>query len=113
MLTAPVFLSVWASGLDSSLASVGGSRFLEPARRRLWWRRFSRRWRPPLIEFLRLLESHMYGEIIMLEAKKRFGNNLRFQVFGLRLAAASILSTFIVSSQLTLAQQPNQQVFHS
>jgi Protein of unknown function (DUF2950) len=55
----------------------------------------------------------MYGEIIMLEAKKRFGNNLRFQVFGLRLAAASILSTLIVSSQLTLAQQPNQQVFHS
>ena len=49
----------------------------------------------------------------MLEAKKRFGNNLRLQVFGLRLAAASILSTLIVSSQLTLAQQPNQQVFHS
>jgi Protein of unknown function (DUF2950) len=55
----------------------------------------------------------MYGEIIMLEAKKRFGNNLRFQVFGVRLAAASILSMLALSSQLTLAQQPNQQVFHS
>lgn len=49
----------------------------------------------------------------MLEAKKRSGSNLRFQVFGLPLAAASILSTLIASSQLMLAQQPNQQVFHS
>jgi hypothetical protein len=49
----------------------------------------------------------------MLESKKRFGNNLRFQVFELRLAAASILSTLILSSQLMLAQQPDQEVFHS
>jgi hypothetical protein len=49
----------------------------------------------------------------MPEAKKRFENNLRFPVFVPRLAAASILSTLILSSQLTLAQQPNQQVFQS
>ena len=49
----------------------------------------------------------------MLEAKKRFGNNLRFQGIGLRLAAVSILSTLVFSSQLMLAQQPGQQVFHS
>ena len=49
----------------------------------------------------------------MLETKKRFGNNLRLQGFGLRLAAASILSTLVLSSQLTLAQQPDQQVFRS
>lgn len=49
----------------------------------------------------------------MPEAKKSFENDLRFRVFGLRPAAASILSTLILSSQLMLAQQPNQQVFHS
>lgn len=49
----------------------------------------------------------------MREAKKRFENDLRFRVFGLRQAAAWILSTLILSSQLTLAQQPSQQVFHS
>ena len=49
----------------------------------------------------------------MPEAKKRFEKALRFRVSGVRLAAASILSTLILSSQLTLAQQPNQQVFHS
>jgi hypothetical protein len=43
----------------------------------------------------------------------RFEKDLRFRFSDLRLAAASILSTFILSSQLTLAQQPNQQVFHS
>jgi hypothetical protein len=55
----------------------------------------------------------MYGEIIMSETKKRFEKDLRFRVSGMRLAAASILSTLVLSSQLTLAQQPNQQVFHS
>jgi hypothetical protein len=49
----------------------------------------------------------------MSEAKKTFEKDLRFRVSGLRLAAASILSTLILSSQLTLAQQPSQQVFHS
>jgi hypothetical protein len=49
----------------------------------------------------------------MSEAKKRFEQDLRFRVSGLRLAAASILSMLILSSRLTLAQQPNQRVFHS
>lgn len=49
----------------------------------------------------------------MSEAKKTFEKDLRFQVSGLLLAAASILSTLILSSQLTLAQQPKQQVFNS
>jgi hypothetical protein len=61
----------------------------------------------------RISETTRYGEIIMPEAKKRFEKALRFRVSGVRLAAASILSTLILSSQLTLAQQPNQQVFHS
>jgi Protein of unknown function (DUF2950) len=52
-------------------------------------------------------------KLIMPEAKKRFEKALRFRVSGVRLAAASILSTLILSSQLTLAQQPNQQIFHS
>jgi hypothetical protein len=50
---------------------------------------------------------------IMSEAKKTFEKDLRFQISGLLLAAASILSTLILSSQLTLAQQPKQQVFNS
>lgn len=49
----------------------------------------------------------------MSEAKKTFEKDLRFQISGLLLAAASILSTLILSSQLTLAQQPKQQVFNS
>jgi hypothetical protein len=50
---------------------------------------------------------------IMSEAKKTFEKDLRFQISGLLLAAASILSTLILSSHLTLAQQPKQQVFNS
>jgi|HubBroStandDraft_4_1064222.scaffolds.fasta_scaffold04911_4 hypothetical protein len=49
----------------------------------------------------------------MSEATKRLEKDLPFRVSGLRLVAASILSTLILSSQLTLAQQLNQQVFHS
>jgi hypothetical protein len=49
----------------------------------------------------------------MSEAKRKFEKDLRFRVPGLRLAAASILSVLVLSSQLTLAQQLNQQVFHS
>jgi Protein of unknown function (DUF2950) len=49
----------------------------------------------------------------MSEAKKRFEKDLQFRVSGLRLVAASIFSTIILSSQLTLAQRLNQQVFHS
>jgi hypothetical protein len=55
----------------------------------------------------------MDGEIIMSEEKKRFDNNPLIRVSVLPLVAASILSMLILSSQLTLAQQPNQQIFHS
>jgi hypothetical protein len=55
----------------------------------------------------------MYGEIIMREAKKRFETSLRFRFFCLTLATVSLLLTLVFSGQLTLAQEPNQQVFHS
>src|SRR5580700_7448690 len=55
----------------------------------------------------------MYGEIIMCEAKKRFETNLRFQFSWLTLATVPLLVTLVFTSQLTLAQEPNQQVFHS
>jgi hypothetical protein len=55
----------------------------------------------------------MYGEIIMCEAKKRFETSLRFRFFCLTLATVSLLLTLVFSGQLTLAQEPNQQVFHS
>ena len=49
----------------------------------------------------------------MNNGKTRIERDLGSRVSGLRLAAASLLSTLILSSQLTLAQQSNQQVFHS
>jgi hypothetical protein len=55
----------------------------------------------------------MYGEIIMCEAKTNFENNLRFRFFWLTLATVSLLVTLVFGSQLTLAQEANQQVFHS
>ena len=48
----------------------------------------------------------------MCEAKKRFEKDLRFRFSWLTLAAASLLVTLVFSSQLTLAQEPNQQMFH-
>jgi hypothetical protein len=55
----------------------------------------------------------MYGEIIMCEAKMRLEQNLRFRLSWLTLATVSLLVTLVYSSQLALAQEPNQQVFHS
>jgi hypothetical protein len=55
----------------------------------------------------------MYGEIIMCEAKMRLEQNLRFRLSWLTLATVSLLVTLVFSSQLTFAQEPNQQVFHS
>jgi hypothetical protein len=49
----------------------------------------------------------------MNKGKTRIAKDLPFRPFGLRLAAVLILSTLTLLSQLTLAQQPNQQVFHS
>ena len=49
----------------------------------------------------------------MREAKKRFENDLLFRFSWPTLAAVSLLVTLVFSSQLTLAQEPNQQVFHS
>jgi hypothetical protein len=49
----------------------------------------------------------------MCEAKKRFEKDLRFRFSWLTLATVSLLVTLVFSSQLTLAQEPNQQVFHS
>jgi len=49
----------------------------------------------------------------MCEAKKRFEKDLTFQFSRLTLATVSLLVTLVFSSQLTLAQEPNQQVFHS
>jgi len=49
----------------------------------------------------------------MNKGKTRVEKGLEFRVSGLRLAAVSILSTLIPWSQLTLAQELNQQVFHS
>ncbi len=49
----------------------------------------------------------------MNKGKTRVEKDLRFRVPGLRLAAVSILPTLILWSQLTLAQELNQQVFHS
>ena len=47
----------------------------------------------------------------MCQAKKRFAKDLRFS--WLMLATVSYFVTLVFSSQLTLAQEPNQQVFHS
>jgi hypothetical protein len=49
----------------------------------------------------------------MNKGNTRVERDLRFRVSGLRLAAVSILATLIPWSQLTLAQELNQQVFHS
>jgi hypothetical protein len=49
----------------------------------------------------------------MNKGKTRAENDLRFRVSGLWLAAVSILATLILWSQLALAQQLNQQSFHS
>jgi len=49
----------------------------------------------------------------MNKEKTRVEKDLHFRVSGLRLAAVSILPTLILWSQLTLAQELNQQVFHS
>jgi len=49
----------------------------------------------------------------MFEAKRRFETNLRFRFSRLTLATVSLLVTLAFSSQLTPAQEPNQQVFHS
>jgi hypothetical protein len=49
----------------------------------------------------------------MGEAKKRFKTNLRFRFSWLTSATVSLLVTLVLRSQLTLAQEPNQQVFHS
>jgi hypothetical protein len=55
----------------------------------------------------------MNGEIIMNKGKTRVEKDPRFRVSGLRLATVSILPTLILWSQLTLAQELNQQSFHS
>jgi len=49
----------------------------------------------------------------MCEAKKRFEKDLPFRFSWMTLATVSLLVTLVFSSQLTLAQEPNQQVFHS
>lgn len=49
----------------------------------------------------------------MNKGTTRREKDLRLRVSGLRVAAISILATFIPWSQLTLAQELNQQVFHS
>jgi len=49
----------------------------------------------------------------MCEAKKRFEKDLRFRFSWLTLATVSLFVTLVFSSQRTLAQEPNQQVFHS
>jgi len=49
----------------------------------------------------------------MNKKKTRVEKDLRFRVSGPRFAAVSILPALILWSQLTLAQEPNQQVFHS
>jgi hypothetical protein len=51
--------------------------------------------------------------MIMCEAKKTLEQNLRFRFSWLTLATVSLLATLVFSGQLTLAQEPNQQVFHS
>lgn len=49
----------------------------------------------------------------MSETKKRFEKHLRFRFSCLALATVSPLMALVLSSQLTLARQPNQHVFHS
>lgn len=49
----------------------------------------------------------------MNKGNTRVEKGLRFRVSGLRLAAVSVLATLIPWSQLTLAQELNQQSFHS
>ncbi|HEV2715144.1 MAG TPA: DUF2950 family protein, partial [Terriglobales bacterium] len=49
----------------------------------------------------------------MSEAKKRFDKNVRFRFSWLASATVSLLIALVFSSQLTLAQQPSQHVFHS
>ncbi len=49
----------------------------------------------------------------MNKGKTRVEKDLRFRVSELPLAAVSILPTLLLWSQLTLAQELNQQVFHS
>jgi hypothetical protein len=55
----------------------------------------------------------MYGEIIMCEAKKQFEKDLPSRFSWLTLATVSLVVTLALGSQLMLAQEPNQQVFHS
>jgi len=49
----------------------------------------------------------------MNKRKTRVEKDLRFRVSWLTLATVSLLATLVFDSQLTLAQEPNQQVFHS
>lgn len=49
----------------------------------------------------------------MCEAKKIFDKDLRFRFSWLTLVTASFLVTLVLSSQLSFAQEPNQQVFRS
>jgi len=49
----------------------------------------------------------------MCETKKRFKKDLRFRFSRLTLATVALLVTLVFSGQLTLAQEPNQQVFHT
>jgi hypothetical protein len=49
----------------------------------------------------------------MCEAKKIFDKDLRFRFSSLTLATASFLVTLLLSSQLSFAQEPIQQVFRS
>jgi Protein of unknown function (DUF2950) len=55
----------------------------------------------------------MHGEKIMCKARKGFEKDVRFRFSWLTLATVSLLATLVFSSRLTLAQDPNQQVFHS
>ena len=49
----------------------------------------------------------------MCKVKKIFDKDRRFRFFSLTLVTASFLVTLVLSSQLSFAQEPNQQVFRS
>jgi Protein of unknown function (DUF2950) len=63
-----------------------------------------------LTAFFGSLDIYLHGEIIMNEANIRVVRKLLPRLL---LATLSILATLILSSRPTLAQGPNQQVFHS
>jgi hypothetical protein len=60
-----------------------------------------------------MLDSYIYGEMIMYEAKNGFEEHLQFRFSRLRQNTFALVATLVLCGQLALAEEPNQQVFRS